>query len=845
MSNQGKSAGHIYSHWPSKKATNTDTTIVLIENLDRMLFCDKMLTPTTQEEIDQAHAAVVLAAQSASTDSSSDQQIVHHHHSQDDEIDLQHVLDSNDEAVQALIKAATAQYVSAAVADGEDPAFMVANVIEQVKKAAQGEALERQQQQQQQQAQEDQHHLHQHHHHHHHTPTSEDTTTVPTSTGTSDPSTTTHADIAELVAAAAAANSTTVEDLEAVLSGTHDPQELLQSLIPAAVAAAMQQQQEQEQAQQQQQQSVPSSPLPTTPAASSSQIESNQQKTSPARTKKSKNVSSSSSTSSASASSSTASGTGSALTLTSTPEETKPYVSTKVYNKDDIFCLGCCRNLSIDHYKDAKTDRLFKSCNACRQKSRINSKKVVKPATIPVQPTISMEEFGEKLRQLEDDEDESVLDVMVRLEGSTEMDPESLKTRGALIAQQVYESTGYWFSHSRTNDETQSKTRLKIYGCSQREDRRAPPAPKTQSRKRNRPSTKVYFPCKGNLTMTFYHQLHQVRVVYNHRRHAKYDNRKCPDHVRQFVKDNLSQPPRVLYENLMAANPSLGITQAQVRYWSHHYKKNGDQEPMDEDTEEVGASSRKASRSASVHSPAAAASAGAPSTSMDVDMPSRDRTPTAVTTETPSLSTELTEQEALEQLQRVQNEHVQELLHASNVAALQSLAAQHASALSSALSAVSVPIPSTDMDTSASHSSLTSSIVQSVLADDGKGLLELQARLVQAAGSGDYAALHSIATQEINRQMEHQQEQQSPHHHHHHQERHHQNEEDIVVQQVSAFMKENDRHLLALQQQQEQHELEQQQIEQAAAVVAAAAAQPDVVQQPEEQLHQESMDDQQ
>jgi len=57
-----------------------------------------------------------------------------------------------------------------------------------------------------------------------------------------------------------------------------------------------------------------------------------------------------------------------------------------------------------------------------------------------------MEEFGDRLRQLEDDEDESILDVMVRLDGSTEMDPETLKARGAAIANQVYEATGYWFS---------------------------------------------------------------------------------------------------------------------------------------------------------------------------------------------------------------------------------------------------------------------------------------------------------------------------------------------------------------------------------------------------------------
>jgi hypothetical protein len=58
-----------------------------------------------------------------------------------------------------------------------------------------------------------------------------------------------------------------------------------------------------------------------------------------------------------------------------------------------------------------------------------------------------MEEFGEKLKELENTADKaSSLDVMIRLGGSVEMDPETLKNRGALIAAQVYESTGYWFS---------------------------------------------------------------------------------------------------------------------------------------------------------------------------------------------------------------------------------------------------------------------------------------------------------------------------------------------------------------------------------------------------------------
>lgn len=289
--------------------------------------------------------------------------------------------------------------------------------------------------------------------------------------------------------------------------------------------------------------------------------------------------------------------------------------------------------------------------------------------------------------------------------------------------------------------------------------------------------------------MTFYHQLHQVRVVYSHRRHAKYDNRKCPDHVRQFVKDNLSQPPRILYESLMQANPGLGITQAQVRYWSHHFKKNGDQDDNEDDEDGEGASSRKASRSTSVQSQSAG------SKSMDVEMSARDDSPS--TTALP----ELTEQQALEQIQREQHEQVQELLRASNITTIESLtAAQHsvlsaAAAAAAAAAGLSVPVPitSADMDESSPHSPLTTSIVQSVLAEDGgNGLLELQAQLVSAASNADFGAIH--------------------HHHHQHDLEH--ASEDIVVQQVSAFMKENDRHLLALQRQQEQHQLEQQQRQQ-------------------------------
>lgn len=57
-----------------------------------------------------------------------------------------------------------------------------------------------------------------------------------------------------------------------------------------------------------------------------------------------------------------------------------------------------------------------------------------------------MDEFGAKLKELEETQEESNLDVVVRLEGSVEMDPETLKARGSEIAAKVYESTGYWFS---------------------------------------------------------------------------------------------------------------------------------------------------------------------------------------------------------------------------------------------------------------------------------------------------------------------------------------------------------------------------------------------------------------
>lgn len=127
-------------------------------------------------------------------------------------------------------------------------------------------------------------------------------------------------------------------------------------------------------------------------------------------------------------------------------ETSRPFVSTKKFNPEDIFCLGCCRNLTVDHYTCPNTGKVFKSCNACRQKSRINSKKIVKPVVIPVYNTISMAEFTAKLKEMEATQDETNLDVRVREEGPREMDVETLKARGAAIAQEVYEATGYWFS---------------------------------------------------------------------------------------------------------------------------------------------------------------------------------------------------------------------------------------------------------------------------------------------------------------------------------------------------------------------------------------------------------------
>ncbi|KAF9351605.1 hypothetical protein BGX26_010434 [Mortierella sp. AD094] len=442
----------------------------------------------------------------------------------------------------------------------------------------------------------------------------------------------------------------------------------------------------------------------------------------------------------------------------STSSAVRPFVSTKRFNPDDIFCLGCCRNLSVDHYTCPNTNRIFKSCNACRQKSRINSKKVTKPATVPTKPTISMEEFAAKLRELEATQEESSLDVMVRLEGSVEMDPETLKARGAQIAAQVYESTGYWFSHSRTNDETQSKTRLKIYGCSQREDRRAPPAPKTQSRKRNRPSTKSYFPCKGNLTMTFYHNMNHVRVVYGHKRHAKYDNRKCPDHVRAFVKENLGLAPRQLYDTLIEANPGLGITQAQVRYWSHFYKKNMDQD----ENSGISRSDIAASDPSLLGQSISGSSSNNGSEHNDQShIGTREGSPSQLQLQ------QQTDEE------REQHERVQQLILASNAAALQSLAQSHQVSASLVGGTIAISVPMSDMDTSP----LASSIVQRVLSEGGKGLLDLQASLRAVSDAASVAGDGG----------------------------------DAVVQQVTAFMKENDQQQQLLEQQQQQQQ--QQQVE--------------------------------
>ncbi|KAF9336098.1 hypothetical protein BG006_009698 [Podila minutissima] len=440
-------------------------------------------------------------------------------------------------------------------------------------------------------------------------------------------------------------------------------------------------------------------------------------------------------------------------------ETSRPFVSTKKFNPEDIFCLGCCRNLTVDHYTCPNTGKVFKSCNACRQKSRINSKKIVKPVVIPVYNTISMAEFTAKLKEMEATQDETNLDVRVREEGPREMDVETLKARGAAIAQEVYEATGYWFSHSRTNDETQSKTRLKIYACSQRADRRAPPAPKTQVRKRNRPSTKAYFPCKGNLTMTFYKDLDHVRIVYGHKRHDKYDNRKCPDHVRAFVKENLNLPPRQLFETVNANNPGITITQAQVRYWSHFYKKNAGQDPDSNDVS-MGEQSDSHSNSEGV----------SPAPHLHHHDPQQQQ--------------QHLDEQAQQQRQEEQVDQVTRMLLEAEEQ-LQKAQRQSASDLSGSAIAISIPM-SGEMDTSP----LTSSIVQRVLANASVNATD---SLLHLPGLG--------------------------HHHHHH---HHGvnmdgsdiSEGDVVVQQVSAFIQENEQLLehqrqLELQQQQQQQQQQQ------------------------------------
>ncbi|KAF9428622.1 hypothetical protein BGZ94_001702 [Podila epigama] len=471
------------------------------------------------------------------------------------------------------------------------------------------------------------------------------------------------------------------------------------------------------------------------------------------------------------------------------PEPMRSTVSTKKFNPDDIFCLGCCRNLKVEHYTCPTTGKVFKSCNACRLKSRVNSKKIVKPVVVPVYNTISSEEFTAKLKELEASQEETNLDVRVRQTGGPlGMDVETLKIRGAAIAQQVYEATGYWFSHSRTNDETQSKTRLKIYACSQREDRRAPPAPKTQSRKRNRPSTKAYFPCKGNLTMTFYTDLDHVRIVYNHKKHDKYDNRKCPDHVRAFVKENLNLQPRQLYDAVRADNPGINITQAQVRYWSHHYKKQQGMQDAEADDTSMGEQS-------------------------DGHSISGTGSPTPTTLQIPHLESTLQQQQQehhqqLQQQQQQQQQHehhlqehlqqhhqlphqhdpqhdqVQQLIREAEEHIANAHRHSAATDLSGSALAISVPM-SGEMDTSP----LTSSLVQRVLATATASAAENATLLHLAAGLGhDGTGVVGGAV----------------------------TEGDVVVQQVTAFIQENEQHLLEqqqqlhLQQQQEQQEQQQQ-----------------------------------
>jgi len=250
--------------------------------------------------------------------------------------------------------------------------------------------------------------------------------------------------------------------------------------------------------------------------------------------------------------------------------------------------------------------------------------------------------------------------------------------------------------------------------------------------------------------MTFYQKVDHVRVVYNHKKHQKYDNRKCPDHVRVYVKENLSLAPRVLYDNLMEQNPKLGITQAQVRYWSHYYKKGMDQDGA-ADNNSRGGSNDPAS-------PLSHAFAGI-----------KDDTIEQVMKDVAASSQQqLVQQHHQAAAQELDSDSVQQLLMASNAVALQT------QGLVGGPIAISVPM--SDMP-------LSSSIVQRVLAEDGgKGLLELHASLTSVAASVAAASVSSSSTVDNS---------------------------DEVVQQVSALLKENDQQLLEQQQKQLQEQQQQ------------------------------------
>lgn len=261
------------------------------------------------------------------------------------------------------------------------------------------------------------------------------------------------------------------------------------------------------------------------------------------------------------------------------------------------------------------------------------------------------------------------------------------------------------------------------------------------------------------MTMTFYHSVNHVRVVYTHKRHAKYDNRKCPDYVRAFVKENLGMAPRQLFETLLENHPSMNVTQAQVRYWSHYYKKNMDQDDNQNDDDAKSSSSRGSSAGATDTSSLLAQSIA----NNNEGKVNGGSDPHHTASLEGSPSQELQQQTEEE---REQHERVQQLLLASNSTALQSLSTQSHQVGTTLLSgsiAISVPM----------SEPLTSSIVQGVLDESGKGLLHLPENLHPTTDVSSSSADSG---------------------------------RDAVVQQVTAFMKENDHHQQLLEQQQQQQE---------------------------------------